>query len=172
MKPVNFHPWEACIRRIRRTIDCQETSATFIMNVGMLWEFSLGCKQVSLIPDCYRVRNFIQCQWVGRTWRLDQRLRLVDGANSLLRQWEPGMWFLNNDVAWILWTLIRTALWIGKKLFTARLTISPECIHCGDMEEQISQSQCCASFLTLNSSRAEWKIILLEAGWVWRNVKP
>ena len=39
----------------------------------------------------------------------------------------PEMRCLNNDKASLTWLVIRNALWVGKKLFTAQLAISPEC---------------------------------------------
>ena len=47
---------------------------------------------------------------------------------------------LNNDGASLTWLIIRNALWVGKKLFTARLVISPECVRCGDLEESIEHA--------------------------------
>ena len=48
----------------------------------------------------------------------------------LLWSWAPGMRCLNNDVASLTWLVIKNALWVGKKLFSAQQAISPECSWC------------------------------------------
>ena len=59
----------------------------------------------------------------------------VEGC--LLWPWAPGMKCLNNDKASLTWLVIRNALWVGKKLFSAQQAILPECGRCGDLEESI-----------------------------------
>ena len=41
------------------------------------------------------------------------------------------------DESSITWLIIRKVLWVGKRLFSAWLSISPVCIRCGDMKESI-----------------------------------
>ena len=43
----------------------------------------------------------------------------------------------SNDLIWL---VIRNALWVGKKLFSAQLAISPEGGRCGDLEESIDHA--------------------------------
>ena len=38
------------------------------------------------------------------------------------------------------WQGIRSGLWVGKRLFSACLANSLECVHCGDMEESIANA--------------------------------
>ena len=62
----------------------------------------------------------------------------VEGC--LLWPWDPGMRCLNNDEASLTWLVIRNTLWVGKKLFSAQLVISPECGRCGDLKESIDHA--------------------------------
>ena len=52
----------------------------------------------------------------------------------------PGMRCLNNEEASLTWLVIRNALWVGKKLFSAQQAISPECGRCSDLEESIDHA--------------------------------
>ena len=51
---------------------------------------------------------------------------------------------LNNGVVSLTWWLIWSALWVVKKLFTARLAISAEWVRCDDMVESISHTFLCS----------------------------
>ena len=94
-----------------------------------------------------------------------------------LRPWATGMKCLNNDEASLTWLVIRGTLWVDKRLFTVRLTVLPECIRCGDMEESISH----AFFFTTRSCvlctrslvrMLNEKFFALEASSVCSNVMP
>ena len=47
---------------------------------------------------------------------------------------------LNNDEASLTWLVIRNALWVGKKLFSAQQAISPECGRCSDLEKSMDHA--------------------------------
>ena len=55
-----YRRWEACTREMGRPIICSEANAPSIRNVDMLLKFSLGCRPVSLINSCCRVRHCIE----------------------------------------------------------------------------------------------------------------
>ena len=65
---------------------------------------------------------------------------------------------LNNDEESLNWLVIGSAFWVGKKNFSARLAISPECVRCGDMEVSIAYA-----FFRCSVVGPLWK--LLE-GWM------
>ena len=62
---------------------------------------------------------------------------MTEAEGRLLWPWAPRMRCLNNDEASLTWLVIRNALWVDKKLFSAQQAISPECGRCGDLEETI-----------------------------------
>ena len=57
-----------------------------------------------------------------------------------LLPWAVGMRCHNNEEASLTWMVIRNALWVGKRLFAAQLTISPECVRCSALEESIEHA--------------------------------
>ena len=71
---------------------------------------------------------------------LIEGLDVTREKGSLLLTWAPRMRCLNSDEASLTWMIIRRARWVDKKLFAARLAISPQCIRCGDLEESIEHA--------------------------------
>ena len=67
-------------------------------------------------------------------------LGVMEMEGRLLWPWAPRMRCLNNDEASLTWLVIRNALWVSKKLFSAQQAISPECGRCGDLEEAIGHA--------------------------------
>ena len=67
-------------------------------------------------------------------------LSVTEVEGHLLWPWAPRMRCLNNDEASLTWLVIRNALWVGKKLFSAQQAISPECGRCGYLEETIGHA--------------------------------
>ena len=71
---------------------------------------------------------------------LSGELGVTEAEDRLLWPWAPIMRCLNNDEASLIWLVIRNALWVGKKLFSAQQVISPKCGRCGDLEETIDHA--------------------------------
>ena len=69
--------------------------------------------------------------------------------SRLLWPWAPGMRCLNNDEASLTWLVIRNALWVGKKLFSAQLATLPECGLCVDWRSVLTTP----SFTVLSCGR-------------------
>ena len=67
-------------------------------------------------------------------------LGLTKEEKRSLWPWVPGLKCLNNNEASLTWLTIRSALWVGKRLFSAGLVDSPECKRCGDMEESLEHA--------------------------------
>ena len=67
-------------------------------------------------------------------------LSVTEAEGRLLWPWAPRMRCLNNDKASLTWLVIQNALWVVKKLFSARQAILPECGLCGDLEETMSDA--------------------------------
>ena len=96
----------------------------------------------------------------------------------LLWPFAYGIRCLNNNKASLTWRLIRSSLWVGKKLFSACLSISSECIRCGDREESISHAffhspvvPALSKFLEGYTVREmKGKFFILEASSVYSNV--
>ena len=65
---------------------------------------------------------------------------MTEAEGRLLWPWAPRMRCLNKDEASLTWLVIRNALWVSKKLFSAQQAISPECDWCGDLEESIGHA--------------------------------
>ena len=90
----------------------------------------------------------------------------------LLWLWAPGMRCLNNDKASFTWLVIRNALWVSKKLFSAQLAISPVWWFGGVYWPRWLCSRC-ASFLKVTwfaswmESTSSWKPVLCAAMWYW-----
>ena len=69
---------------------------------------------------------------------INWRSRRDEGGKSLIVAVGPRMRCLNNDETLITWSAIGCTIWVGKKLFSAYLVISPKCVLCGDMARLIA----------------------------------
>ena len=105
---------------------------------------------------------------------------MTEAEGCLLWPWAPRMRCLNNDEASLTWLVIRNALWVGKKLFSAQQAISPECGRCSDLEETIGHplfhclvvQPLCKLLEGYIVRILNGKFFVLEASSVYRNMVP
>ena len=109
-----------------------------------------------------------------------EELGVTKQEGRLLWPWAPGMRSLNNDEASLTWLVIRKALWVSKRLWTAGLVSSQGCFRCGDMEETIAHvffhcpevKPLCNYLERLMVRMLRGKFFVLEASSVCSNVVP
>ena len=71
---------------------------------------------------------------------LIEELGVTNEEGRLLWPWAPRMRCLNNDEASLTWLVIRNALWVSKRLFTADLANSRGCVRCGGGIESMAHA--------------------------------
>ena len=109
-----------------------------------------------------------------------EELGVTKQEGRLLWPWAPGMRSLNNDEASLTWLVIRKALWVSKRLWTAGLVASQGCFRCGDLEETIAHvffhcpevKPMCNYLERLMVRMLHGKFFVLEAASVCSNVVP
>ena len=84
---------------------CPDASAPSIASAGMLWKFSLGCRQVSLTAGHCRVGALYRCLVRGAASDgLIGKLGVTEAEGHLLWPWAPRMRCPNNDEASLTWS--------------------------------------------------------------------
>ena len=71
---------------------------------------------------------------------LIDELCVMKENDRLFWSWALVMSCHNNDEVSLTYLVIQNAFWVGKRLFSAGLAISPECVRCGGMEESIAHA--------------------------------
>ena len=99
-------------------------------------------------------------------------LGVTEAECCLLWPWAPRMRCLNNDEASLTWLVIRNALWVGKKLFSAQQAISPKCGRCGDFFHCPVVRPLCKLLEGYMVRILNGKFFVLEASSVYSNVVP